>query len=93
MNTTRNADRLRRLRSIARFLDDSIPLPGGFRIGLDPIVGLVPGLGDALTAIFAFYIVIEARGLGAPATVLVRMIGNIVIDTAVGSIPNGTYLS
>ena len=87
MNATRDAHRIQRLRSIARLLDESIPLPGGFRIGLDPILGLVPGLGDVVSAIFSFVIVIQALGLGAPVSVFIRMIGNVLLDTAVGSIP------
>ncbi len=87
MDSSRNADRILKLRSIARLLDESIPLPGGFRIGLDPILGLVPGLGDVVSAIFSFAIVIQALGLRAPLSVFIRMIGNVLVDTAVGSIP------
>lgn len=82
-----NAERLRRLRGIARLLDESIPLPGGYRIGLDPFIGLVPGLGDAVSAAFALFVVMESRRVGAPVSVLLRMIGNVLIDAVVGSIP------
>ena len=81
------AERLRRLRSLAWLLDNSIPLPGGYRIGLDPIIGLVPGLGDAIGALFSAYIIIEARSLGAPRSILLRMLGNVAIETVVGAIP------
>jgi len=87
MNSLRNTDGLQRLRSIARLLDESIPLPGGFRIGLDPILGLVPGLGDAVSALFSFAIVIQALGSRVPTSVFIRMIGNVLVDTTVGSIP------
>jgi Domain of unknown function (DUF4112) len=80
-------DRVRRLRQLAWLLDNSIPLPGGYRIGLDPIIGLVPGIGDAIGALVSAYIVNEARSLGAPRSVLLRMIGNVVIETIVGAIP------
>lgn len=80
-------DRLQRLRSLAWLLDNSIPLPGGFRIGLDAIVGLVPGIGDAIGALFSAFILNEARLLGAPRSVLMRMSGNVLIETIVGSIP------
>lgn len=80
-------DRLQRLRSLAWLLDNSIPLPGGFRIGLDAIIGLVPGIGDAIGALFSAFILNEARLLGAPRSVLMRMSGNILLETIVGAIP------
>lgn len=80
-------DRLKRLRSLAWLLDNSIPLPGGFRIGLDAVIGLVPGIGDAIGALFSAFILNEARLLGAPRSVLMRMSGNVLIETIVGSIP------
>ncbi len=79
--------RLRRLRSLAWVLDNSIPLPGGFRIGLDAIIGLVPGIGDVMGAVFSLFILNEARLLGAPRSVLLRMAGNILIETVIGAIP------
>lgn len=86
-NTADTAERLRRLRSLAWLLDNSIPLPGGYRIGLDALIGLVPGVGDAAGALISAYIVNEARSLGAPRSVLLRMIGNVLLDTVFGSIP------
>jgi len=83
----RDADRIQRLRSVARLLDESIPLPGGFRIGIDPIIGLVPGLGDIISAAFAFIVIVQAVGLRAPVSVLIRMLWNVLVDTLVGSIP------
>lgn len=80
-------ERLRRLRSIAWLLDNSIPLPGGYRIGLDAIVGLVPGVGDAIGALLSAYILNEARSMGAPRGVLLRMGANVMLETLVGSIP------
>jgi len=81
------AERVRRLRSLAWLLDNSIPLPGGYRIGVDPIIGLVPGLGDAIGALFSAFIINEARSLGAPRSILLRMIGNVVLETVIGAIP------
>jgi Domain of unknown function (DUF4112) len=80
-------ERMRRLRWLAWLLDNSIPLPGGYRIGLDPIIGLIPGIGDAIGAVLSAFIINEARSLGAPRTVLVRMIANVMIETVVGAIP------
>jgi hypothetical protein len=79
--------RLRRLETLAWLLDSSIVLPGGFRVGLDPILGLLPGIGDAIGALVSAYIVNEARALGVPRTILIRMMGNVLLDTLVGSIP------
>jgi hypothetical protein len=79
--------RVQRIRSLAWLLDNSIPLPGGYRIGLDALIGLVPGLGDAVGALLSAYIVNEARALGAPRSILVRMIGNVLIETVIGAIP------
>jgi hypothetical protein len=80
-------DRMQRLRSLAWLLDDSIPLPGGFRVGLDALIGLIPGLGDALGALVSAYILNEARRLGAPRSVLMRMTGNVLLETVVGAVP------
>jgi Domain of unknown function (DUF4112) len=79
--------RLQRIRSLAWLLDNSIPLPGGYRIGVDALIGLVPGLGDALGAVLSAYIINEARILGAPRSILMRMTGNVLIETAIGAIP------
>jgi hypothetical protein len=85
--TTDSRARMQRMRSMAWLMDDSIPLPGGFRIGLDAIVGLVPGIGDAIGALMSVFILNEARSLGAPRSVLMRMSWNVVIETVIGSIP------
>lgn len=79
--------RLERLRSLAWLLDNSIPLPGGFRIGLDALIGLIPGVGDAIGALMSVFILNEARLLGAPRSVLLRMAGNVLLETAIGAIP------
>jgi len=81
------AERIKRLRALAWLMDNSIPLPGGFRIGLDAIIGLVPGIGDAIGALISAYIINEARGMGAPRSVLFRMMSNVMIDTVIGAVP------
>jgi hypothetical protein len=79
---------LERLRGLARFLDTAIPLPGTrFRFGFDAIIGLVPFIGDALSALFSVYIISQAARLGVPRSTLTRMIGNVGIDTLIGEIP------
>ena len=82
-----SAERAKRLRTLAWLMDNSIPLPGGFRIGLDAIIGLVPGIGDAIGAVISAYIINEARGMGAPRSVLFRMMANVMTETIVGAIP------
>jgi disulfide bond formation protein DsbB len=82
-----SVSRLQRLRSLAWLLDNSIPLPGGFRIGLDAVIGLIPGIGDAIGALFSAFILNEARLLGAPRSVLLRMSGNVLLETVIGAIP------
>lgn len=82
-----NTERLRRLRSLAWLLDNSIPLPGGMRIGIDALIGLVPGIGDAIGALLSAYIINEARSMGVPRSVLLRMSANLFIDTIIGAIP------
>jgi hypothetical protein len=79
--------RLHRIRFMSRLLDSSIVLPGGYRIGIDPIVGLIPGFGDFIGAALSFYLVYEAARLGLPKRVLLRMCGNVLIEVLVGEIP------
>ena len=81
------SERLRRLRSLAWLLDNSIPLPGGFRVGLDAVIGLVPGVGDAIGGLISAYLINEARMMGAPRSVLMRMTGNVLLETIIGVIP------
>ncbi len=79
---------LERLRSLSYLLDEAIEIPGtSYRIGIDPIIGLLPGAGDYLTAAFSAYIILESAKMGVPKATLSRMLLNIVIDTLVGSIP------
>jgi hypothetical protein len=79
---------LRRAAAVARILDDAIGIPGtNIRIGIDPLVGLVPGLGDLLGGAASVYIILEAARAGASASVLIRMAVNVGIDTLVGSLP------
>lgn len=77
-----------RLETLARVLDDVFRVPGTrIRFGLDGIVGLIPGVGDAATGALAAYLAVRAWDLGLPARVILRMAANVGIDLAVGSIP------
>lgn len=79
---------LRRIRRITFLLDNSIPIPlTRFRIGLDPLLGLIPGGGDVAGAILSAYIVFEGARLGLPQGVLMQMLGNLLTDTALGALP------
>jgi hypothetical protein len=79
---------LERLKRLSRLLDSAFVIPGThYRVGLDAIVGLVPGIGDAIGAIFSTYIIYQAARLGASRAILIRMIGNVAVDTIVGEIP------
>lgn len=79
---------LRQVRGIARILDEAIRIPGtNIRIGLDPILGLIPGGGDIAGGVLTGGIVLLAAREGAPASVLTRMVMNLAIDAAVGTVP------
>jgi hypothetical protein len=75
------------LERLGRFMDEAIRLPGGFRIGWDAVIGLIPGIGDAVGAAVSAYIVLGAARAGVSGIVLLRMIGNVALETIVGTIP------
>lgn len=79
---------LKRLRQISHVLDNAIPVPGTkVRVGLDPILGLLPGGGDVLTGLMSVYIVFEGARMGVPASTLGRMGTNILLDVLTGTVP------
>jgi uncharacterized protein DUF4112 len=79
---------LARVNRLAYWLDEAFEIPViGTRIGLDPLIGLVPGAGDWATAALSVYIFAEALRLAAPVRLLARMTLNIVLDLLVGLIP------
>jgi hypothetical protein len=80
--------RLERLEALASFMDSAVVIPGtNIRFGADALIGLVPGVGDLVTAGVASLIILEARRMGAPTHVVARMIGNVALDGLVGVIP------
>ncbi len=85
--TSSTSSRMKRLRSLSRLLDSAIPLPGGYRIGLDGLVGLIPGIGDVAGGVASSYIIIESARLGASTPTLLRMVFNVLLETFVGIIP------
>lgn len=68
-------------------LDESIPLPGGYRIGLDGFLGLIPGIGDFIGGLLSSVLIYKANQIGVPRTILLRMIINMLIDSTLGAIP------
>jgi hypothetical protein len=81
-------ERVVRIRSLARVLDTAVRIPGtDIRFGLDSIIGLIPGLGDVSGAVLSGYIVLASARLGVPPSVVSRMILNVLVDTAIGTVP------
>lgn len=79
---------LKQLESLASWLDDRFRLPGtNLRFGLDSILGLMPGVGDGVTALPSLYLIARARALGMPMHVILRMTWNVLIDMVVGAVP------
>lgn len=78
----------RRVETLEMLLERSFRIPGvNYPVGLDSIIGLVPVVGDIITAGLGAYIVWEANNLGLPKWKLWRMAGNIAFDTAIGAVP------
>jgi Domain of unknown function (DUF4112) len=76
------------MRDLARVLDEAIRIPGtNIRIGLDALLGLLPGGGDVAGGLFSGVIILQAARLGVPTSVLARMLGNVALDVVFGAIP------
>ena len=88
-DTTRDAQQhYHGIRFLTRILDTAFEIPGlGWKIGLDPVIGLIPGVGDAVTTVISLYIVTTAMKLGAPRIVVARMLVNVMIDALFGALP------
>jgi len=77
-----------RVKAMEQLLERSFVIPGvNVPVGLDALIGLVPVLGEIVTAAMGAYIIWEARNLGLPRWKLARMGLNVVFDTAIGAIP------
>jgi Domain of unknown function (DUF4112) len=82
------AARYRRLRHIAVLMDGLVRIPGTrFRLGLNSLIGLPPGAGDAMLTAISLWIVWEGAKLGLPRAKIVRMLGNVAVEAALGSVP------
>jgi hypothetical protein len=75
------------IEKLAYLMDRSIPIGGGYSIGLDPIIGLIPGIGDLITTAISGFIIYQAQRTGIPKATVMRMMINVGIDAAVGAIP------
>lgn len=82
------AEEVGRLEALAWLLDSSIPVPGTrLRIGLDPLIGLIPVVGDLVGMLFSAYILVRAARLGIPRVTLLRMGFNVTLESVVGIVP------
>jgi hypothetical protein len=80
--------RLEKLRSLQWLLDNAYRVPGtNIRFGWDAIVGLIPGAGDLVTALFACGIIMQAHQMRVPRVIQLRMVVNVLIDVVIGIVP------
>jgi hypothetical protein len=80
--------RIAALRHVARLLDSAYQVPGTtYRFGLDPVIGLIPGIGDLLSPLFTIALLWQSHDLNIPRVVQVRMLFNVAIDTVLGIVP------
>jgi hypothetical protein len=80
--------RLEHLRRVGYLLDNSIPIPGTrYRLGIDSLIGLLPGVGDVVGGVLSLYIIAQSARLGAPRSLLLRMGSTVAIDTLIGEVP------
>jgi Domain of unknown function (DUF4112) len=77
-----------RIRRVTTVLDELAPIPGtGQRVGLDPVIGLIPFVGDIAGAVVGLWVIGEATRFGIPRIVVARMTVNLLVDLAIGIIP------
>ena len=80
--------RIARLRRLAWLMDAVGRVPGTrFRFGLNSVIGLAPGAGDAVLAVISLYIVYQAKSLGLPKIKIARMLLNVGIEAGLGAVP------
>lgn len=79
---------LKQLDRLTYLLDDQFGIPGTrWRIGIDGLIGLIPGVGDLVTGGMSLYILLQARRLNLPRHVQARMLANIATDVVIGGVP------
>ena len=80
--------RLELLRQWSTRLDSAFEVPGlRVRFGWDPLLGLVPGLGDLVTPLFSIAVLVTAVQLAIPRVVQLRMLANVLVDALIGAVP------
>jgi hypothetical protein len=83
-----SAERLEKLRSLQWLLDNAYRVPGtNIRFGWDPLIGMIPWVGDVITALFACAIIVQAHHMRVPRVVQLRMVINVLIDILIGVVP------
>jgi len=88
MTPSERAAEEKELDRIAHWMDEAFRVPGtDIRFGLDPVLGLIPGIGDTGTAIVTVYLIGKARTLGAPFSIVLCMLWNLMLDWLVGTVP------
>ncbi|WP_417611777.1 DUF4112 domain-containing protein [Owenweeksia hongkongensis] len=87
-NKKKKGEVLKWARRYARILDSNFKIPGtNFSFGLDPIIGLIPGLGDAVSMGFQFLLVVSLLRNGSSGELRAKLILNVLLDSAIGAIP------
>ena len=81
-------EELAQLDLIADLLDSRFVIPGtNIRFGLDGLIGLIPGIGDVISALISLYLIGRASRLGLSPWIKARMLWNVLLDTAIGAVP------
>lgn len=88
VDTPDHEHRIRRVDQFARIMDSALRLPGtNIRVGVDSILGLVPGVGDAASLLISAYLIREAHKAGVSRKALLKMVGNLAVDSTLGAVP------
>jgi Domain of unknown function (DUF4112) len=81
-------DTIARLDFIARLLDTAFAVPGtNIRFGIEAVIRLMPGIGDAVASALSCVILMEAHRLGVPTRILARMVANVLLEGTAGAMP------
>jgi len=79
---------LDRIDMLATLFDTAFILPGtNVRFGVESLLRLIPGIGDAIASVLSCYLLFEARRLGVPRLLFARMVGNVMLEGVVGAVP------
>ncbi|OKH37175.1 hypothetical protein NIES2119_14455 [[Phormidium ambiguum] IAM M-71] len=88
MNTLERLATLNRIRKFTYLMDSAFRIPViGFRFGLDPIVGLIPGAGDIVSTAFSAYLIYLAARFRLPPQIFRQMIFNVALEAVIGTVP------